>query len=550
MSEQDFVSEDLVHPTKCGCMTCSFINRDSSDSQGSLAGSHSFSSSHSFSVPVSNQIESLLLGFSWTGTVGQATTITYTTSVADDVSLPSAGFGVTNFTEFNAVQKNILTNMLNDVENLVNIDFVQVSNVNDADIVFRQGDLTPGVAGWVVPSSVGTQYLQADLVISSLFGANPMPNTFDYLLILHELGHALGLGHPHDGVIIDDPSLDTNDFTVMSYNVGPSSGFFSNVPISMMTLDIQALQYLYGANTDYNAGNTVIDLSSPGGVVQTIWDGGGVDTVTTQSYLGGVSINLREDTDAVSTIGSSSAWMAFGANIENAITGALADVIQGNTLNNHLQSSGGNDSVYGDAGDDSIEGQGGDDLTQGNMGNDTVYGGTGNDMVLGGQDNDFINGNAGNDIVNGNRGNDTVQGGRDNDTVQGGQDNDFVNGNLGNDIVYGNRGDDIVRGGRDQDSVLGGDGNDTIYGDRGNDLLWGEEGADVFVFDTNSGADTINDFSSEDVLYISSGLASSVQDVVNQSSIQVGGLFISFGSGDSITLSGVSSLGLDNILIY
>lgn len=543
MADEINGGDSSVHSNGCSCMMCSMVNRDNdSNDQDSQSSVQTFSTSD-------NNISSLLLGFSWGGTVGQAVTVTYTTSVATG-DLPSESYGMTNGAVFNSAQLQAFNESLAAFSNVANITFQEVASESDADIIARQGDLTPGIAGWVVPSYIGTYMVQADLVLDTDYNTDPTAGSFSYMTVLHELGHALGLAHPHDGEVIDDASLDTNDYTIMSYNAGPITGVFSKTPITPMILDIQALQYLYGANTSYNSGDTILDLSDANSVVQTIWDGGGTDTVDTSAYSGAVTVDLREGVDYISTIGDSNAWMAYGANIENANSGSGTDYLQGNSLNNYLQSGEGNDTVYGEGGDDSLEGAGGNDYTQGNLGNDTVYGGDGNDTVLGGKDSDFINGNAGNDYVNGNIGNDTVQGGKDNDTVVGGQDDDYVNGNLGDDLVNGNKGNDVVRGGQGNDIVLGGEGNDTIMGDKGNDILYGEDGSDVFLFASESGADTISDFSSNDVLYISSALASSSTEAINQSSVLSDNLLIVFGSGDSITLTGVTSLSLDNIIIY
>ena len=125
-----------------------------------------------------------------------------------------------------------------------------------------------------------------------------------------------------------------------------------------------------------------------------------------------------------------------------------------------------------------------------------------------------------------------------------------MSGNIGNDLVNGNLGDDTVRGGQGDDIILGGVGNDMIYGDKGNDTLYGEAGNDMFVFAPESGSDIIKDFSSEDMVLIASSMASSALDALNQASFSQNGLVISFATGDSVTLSGINSLDVADILIY
>ncbi len=66
--------------------------------------------------------------------------------------------------------------------------------------------------------------------------------------LIHEIGHALGLKHPHDGSPNLAPELDNTTNTVMSYN------FTGSAARSLMSLDIAALQSIYGA-TKYNNTN-------------------------------------------------------------------------------------------------------------------------------------------------------------------------------------------------------------------------------------------------------------------------------------------------------
>ena len=46
-----------------------------------------------------------------------------------------------------------------------------------------------------------------------------------------------------------------------------------------MPLDIEALQYLYGANTSTRTGNNTYRWGVNAKLLETIWDAGGVDTI-------------------------------------------------------------------------------------------------------------------------------------------------------------------------------------------------------------------------------------------------------------------------------
>ncbi|GDY12714.1 hypothetical protein LBMAG53_15920 [Planctomycetota bacterium] len=68
---------------------------------------------------------------------------------------------------------------------------------------------------------------------------NP-PGSHGFQALVHELGHVLGLKHPHDGNIHLPPAENSQAYTVMTYN------FSANEPATFMPYDVMALQYLYG----------------------------------------------------------------------------------------------------------------------------------------------------------------------------------------------------------------------------------------------------------------------------------------------------------------
>ncbi len=62
------------------------------------------------------------------------------------------------------------------------------------------------------------------------------------------------------------------------------------------------------------------------------------------------------------------------------------------------------------------------------------------------------------------------------------------------DVLRGTRGEDVLVGGAGDDTLKGEGGEDVLHGGVGDDLLLGGKGEDVFVFETNSGSDTITDY--------------------------------------------------------
>lgn len=98
-------------------------------------------------------------------------------------------------------------------------------------------------------------------------------------------------------------------------------------------------------------------------------------------------------------------------------------------------------------------------------------------------------------------------------------------------------------GGSGTASYHGGGGADTITFGHGADDVWGGGGADVFVYGAHAGAEKIEDFSkSADMLQISSTLQSSMTEEAVS-----GGTMLSFGSGQSLMLAGVTNFDTHSI---
>ncbi|WP_447762571.1 M10 family metallopeptidase C-terminal domain-containing protein [Sphingopyxis panaciterrae] len=198
-----------------------------------------------------------------------------------------------------------------------------------------------------------------------------------YLTFVHELGHAIGLLHPHadeegdssfPGVYFESGStgdfgLNQGIFTSMTYNDGYADvGLSSSVDYGWQkgpgALDIAAIQFIYGANTTTGAGNTVYTmptLNQAGTGWATIWDVGGTDTISAQGSQLDAFINLREATlrneegggGFVSRNGGvlGGFTIANGAVIENAIGGNGNDILVGNSANNNLNGGAGWDTL-------------------------------------------------------------------------------------------------------------------------------------------------------------------------------------------------------------
>ncbi len=213
-------------------------------------------------------------GLSWAATPETPVTLTWAVRATGPTY---DGFPLEILT---AVQVEGLTRALANFSEVANLNFVQVAPGGTSD------DATILVGGYSDPNSDASAYASypgsadaasgdGDLWINNYWAnyyIQDLPlGSLEYMIYLHELGHALGLDHPGDYngggfTYADDAQFveDSKQYTVMSYwdalETEPDSPYYR--PGTLMMFDIYALQQMYGANTSTRAGNDTYGFNS------------------------------------------------------------------------------------------------------------------------------------------------------------------------------------------------------------------------------------------------------------------------------------------------
>mgnify|MGYP003112548625 CR=1 FL=1 len=473
-------------------------------------------------------------------------------------------------------------------KSVADIRFVEVRN--GAQITFT--DNQPGA--YSAFSYIGEYTQSATVNISADWLANYGSELDDYsfLVYMHELGHALGLGHQGDyngAANFDTDAVFGNDsyqMSVMSYfsqtqNNNANASYA--LPLTAMSADIVAMQALYGkpGNASATGGKTVYgynqtvggylglyfdilttgqdpdNMLGNGPVAMTIYDRSGRDTVDFRTDSNDQQVDLSDQGiwDVFGLTGN--VVLAGGTVIENYIAGSGNDWVKGNGARNKISGGRNEDTLNGLGGNDTLNGDGGRDTLLGGGGKDQINGGTGKDQINGGTGRDVIDGGAGNDVLTGGAGHDLISGGDGRDNILGGSGNDTLNGDGGNDTITGGGGHDLINGGIGSDTLRGDGSQDILNGGLGDDSLTGGNGADDFVFDPGFGQDTITDFRNDmDELHLDDALWSgslSAQDVINTfASSANGSTTLDFGNGNLIVLTGIANAQnlIDDIVIF
>ncbi|MDE0003966.1 MAG: M10 family metallopeptidase C-terminal domain-containing protein, partial [Rhodospirillaceae bacterium] len=274
------------------------------------------------------------------------------------------------------------------LEAILGIDFRETSS-GTADIRFsdnEDGYWANYRYDW--DADAGQGYLQYSVVNIADGSTRTKVGSSLFTTILHEIGHALGLGHlgPYNGYRNFGAQAkflnDSDQLSIMSYfsqTQNPNIDASLATPLAPMAVDLIALNNLY---SEYGHGvsnaftgdtiwgfNTNIDDSEGKAFSQlskhahrnafTIIDSGGTDTVDFSGYSADqvIDLTVTDSTNPYATASSigglrGNMMLAAGTVIENAIGGSGDDVIIGNAEANVLAGNAGDDTFTGGAGAD------------------------------------------------------------------------------------------------------------------------------------------------------------------------------------------------------
>jgi len=362
--------------------------------------------------------DALLVGSKWgTGPAGTGASVTFSFPITRDAfdvreniagnynptEVTASGFAnyLQGFSAFSTAAQNAARVVLATWANVANLGFMEVASSSvDAGVLRFANTAPPGIGA----STYGVSSFPQDLAgagdtwINSAF---IFPNgwsagTQNFLTLLHEVGHALGLKHPHDAGMGGEagwpqspsilPFTGTDTLTtqstqtmVMAYNDIPGLSEVGGLnlqsdfaPTTPMRYDIAAIQYLYGPNTTYNAGDTAYIFDGTANYNMTIWDAGGSDTIVATgtrpveidlnagnwSKLGKpVTFSTRNADLSVAQTQPTlddpyTVFIYDNVTIENATGGEGNDLLLGNSIANQLRGGGGSDVIDGGAGTD------------------------------------------------------------------------------------------------------------------------------------------------------------------------------------------------------
>jgi len=263
-------------------------------------------------MAVVSDYTAIISGYNWNSMTGaESAPVFITYAFLENNEVPSLAdyqpYTNDGYTAFDATQRTSFKQALAEFEAVAGIKFVEVDDPSYASISVMN---TSGSdwGGWASYGYSSDSYSSNGRLVIDGTGTYAS-GTGWFEVILHEIGHSMGLKHPFDGDPTLTSSLDNDNYTLMSYTSNGTND------TSLATLDIDALQAMYGPMSGING----------------LWSWSWSD-ITEQFLLAGAGTNDKLiGIDAPSTING------LGGN----------DSIWGRDANDTLNGGDGDDVLYG-----------------------------------------------------------------------------------------------------------------------------------------------------------------------------------------------------------
>jgi hypothetical protein len=254
----------------------------------------------------------------------------------------------------------------------INFSLDGVNLIFKSSSVWAIGNFPTTLWDYLYSGQSGDIYL--NIKSEANFLSSYAPGSNGFALLLHELGHTLGLKHTHDDGGTGHPTfaslgenfLDQDWFSIMSYNDTYRWNQLAWNPATPLALDVLGLMSIYGPNLTTNAGDDVHTIIKSN-VYSTLWDAGGTDTLNLINNTEGWTIYLQLAKNRLLNIkvglATTSADFLLSApknitwllgDYENVVGTKYNDVIRGNENNNIISGLSGNDAIDGSSGVDTI----------------------------------------------------------------------------------------------------------------------------------------------------------------------------------------------------
>ena len=452
-----------------------------------------------------------------------------------------------------------------------NIEFIQVedpggaagsTNFADIRIFFGFGDgfggNYDGLGFFPFPGSA----IAGDILMDTTPAFNSDNNYF-FNLMLHEIGHAIGLDHETRFPSIMNPvinvnGLQTDDISGISSVYGNQDSLPSTYEFASGQSDVNITTSLEGLSI---IGNSLDNNISGAQAAERFTGGTGNDTIDAGAGNDTVIAGLSDGDDTL-TGGAGFDILDFSAvqgvvqinQLGGVITGSagndtLNDVFEqiiGSNFNDALSGGNGGDVLDGNDGNDQFFANGGDDLVRGGEGNDTVFHSTndGNDRLMGGNGFDVLDYSSLQGVVQVNQLAGTTTGTANNDILL--DVFEAVIGTNFGDVLSGGQGINVLNGGGGDDQLFANGGNDQTSGGAGNDTITLGLGDDRHDYRNGEDVDTITDFNagagSEDAIILTFHSAAT-----SFAQMQMAGMFSQQGANTQIDLGGGDMIILNNI---